>query len=96
MIVANQAQVVSLRFDGGEERINKLVDVAGGLNVGTADPAGVAEAIRDAVEASSNRILIEFPGPPRAINGATLRSPLVTHLPISTIKVTGSRGAWRR
>ena len=62
LIVANQAQVVSLRFDGGEERINKLVDVAGGLNVGTADPAGVAEAVRDAVAASSNRILIEFPG----------------------------------
>ncbi len=61
-IVSNQAQVVSLRFDGGEERINKLVDVAGGLNVGTADPAGVAEAVRGAVAASSNRILVEFPG----------------------------------
>ncbi len=61
-MISKRAQMVAFRYQAGDDRLSEIIDVVGGLTVGTSDPDAVGEVLQSAVVAASDRIIVEFAG----------------------------------
>lgn len=59
-IFSRNAQLVVFRYQAGDDRLTTILDVVGGITVGTSSPDGVAATMREAVTAASDRVVVKF------------------------------------
>ncbi len=61
-VLQRTAQVVTVRYRGGEAALRDIVETAGGISIGADDPSTVGQALRDATAIASDRMLVTFEG----------------------------------
>lgn len=61
-IIQAGAQVVTVRYQGGDAGLTQIVDQAGGVTLGASNANEASAAIEAATAIASNRLLVEFAG----------------------------------
>lgn len=80
-MIDERAQLVAFRYQAGDDRLNNIIDVVGGLTVGTSDPQAVAASMADAVAAASDRLVVNFAG----VDDAAMRGDAVLQVGTATV-----------
>jgi tight adherence protein B len=61
-VIQNDAQLISVRYRGGEAGLTEAVDKTGGIELGVDASAEVATTMNEALGAATDRLLVGYPG----------------------------------